>query len=86
MINPGYAAGYSQESVPLHDQRSDALPGYPEAQKPVVQYTTVNVVTEHPRDHVIWSLWCFLNGNPCCLGLAALIFSIKVSSRPRASP
>uniref|UniRef100_A0A8C6SF41 Uncharacterized protein n=1 Tax=Neogobius melanostomus TaxID=47308 RepID=A0A8C6SF41_9GOBI len=31
-------------------------------------------------DHFIWSLCCFLYSNPFCLGLAALIHSVKVSS------
>ncbi|KAI4825701.1 hypothetical protein KUCAC02_021373 [Chaenocephalus aceratus] len=42
---------------------------------PVVQYT------EPPRDHIIWSLCCFLYSNPFCLGLAALIYSIKARDR-----
>lgn len=45
-----------------------------------VPYTTVNVSTEPPKDHIIWSLFSFVYANPCCLGLAALIFSIKVGS------
>uniref|UniRef100_A0A3P9I233 Uncharacterized protein n=1 Tax=Oryzias latipes TaxID=8090 RepID=A0A3P9I233_ORYLA len=32
-------------------------------------------------DHIIWSLCCFLYSNPLCLGLAALIFSIKSRDR-----
>uniref|UniRef100_A0A3B3HPQ1 Uncharacterized protein n=1 Tax=Oryzias latipes TaxID=8090 RepID=A0A3B3HPQ1_ORYLA len=34
-----------------------------------------------PKDHIIWSLCCFLYSNPLCLGLAALIFSIKSRDR-----
>ncbi|KPP66390.1 hypothetical protein Z043_115110 [Scleropages formosus] len=30
------------------------------------------------RDHIVWSLCNFFYMNPCCLGLAALIYSIKV--------
>uniref|UniRef100_A0A3B4FKL2 Uncharacterized protein n=1 Tax=Pundamilia nyererei TaxID=303518 RepID=A0A3B4FKL2_9CICH len=45
----------------------------------LVQHTSVNIVTEPPKDHFIWSLLCFAYLNPCCLGLAALIYSIKVS-------
>uniref|UniRef100_A0A3P9LID9 Uncharacterized protein n=1 Tax=Oryzias latipes TaxID=8090 RepID=A0A3P9LID9_ORYLA len=37
--------------------------------------------TEPPKDHIIWSLCCFLYSNPLCLGLAALIFSIKSRDR-----
>ncbi|XP_056454149.1 dispanin subfamily A member 2b-like [Gadus chalcogrammus] len=38
--------------------------------------TIVNPV-EHPRDYVVWSICSFFHANPFCLGLAALIFSIK---------
>uniref|UniRef100_A0A3B4A1Z0 Uncharacterized protein n=1 Tax=Periophthalmus magnuspinnatus TaxID=409849 RepID=A0A3B4A1Z0_9GOBI len=34
-----------------------------------------------PKDHIIWSLCCFLYFNPCCLGLAALICSVKARDR-----
>ncbi|CAL8295912.1 unnamed protein product [Boreogadus saida] len=43
------------------------------------QDTVVTIVNpvEHPRDYVVWSICSFFHANPCCLGLAALIFSIK---------
>ncbi|KAI4825708.1 hypothetical protein KUCAC02_021379, partial [Chaenocephalus aceratus] len=47
----------------------------------VVQCTPVSVPPEPPRDHIIWSLCCLFYSNPCCLGLAALIFSIKARDR-----
>ncbi|XP_076742172.1 dispanin subfamily A member 2b [Maylandia zebra] len=47
----------------------------------LVQHTSVNIVTEPPKDHIIWSLLCFAYSNPCCLGLAALIYSIKARDR-----
>ncbi|XP_068595429.1 dispanin subfamily A member 2b-like [Brachionichthys hirsutus] len=47
----------------------------------VVQYTTVSVSSEPPKDHILWSLCCFVYYNPCCLGLAALIYSIKARDR-----
>lgn len=59
---------------PAQVQGSEGLPG-----AAPVQYTTVNIPAEPPKDHIIWSLCCFVYSNPCCLGLAALIFSIKVS-------
>uniref|UniRef100_A0A3Q3SZI7 Uncharacterized protein n=1 Tax=Mastacembelus armatus TaxID=205130 RepID=A0A3Q3SZI7_9TELE len=34
-----------------------------------------------PRDHIVWSLLTFLYCNPCCLGLAAVIYSIKARDR-----
>uniref|UniRef100_A0A8C5AUU1 Uncharacterized protein n=1 Tax=Gadus morhua TaxID=8049 RepID=A0A8C5AUU1_GADMO len=42
-------------------------------------YTVVTIVNpvEHPRDYVVWSIFSFFYGNTFCLGLAALIFSIK---------
>ncbi|XP_039663597.1 dispanin subfamily A member 2b-like isoform X3 [Perca fluviatilis] len=67
--------GHPAENVPLQG-RYDGLPGLPGGST-VIQYTTVNMPPEPPKDHIIWSLCCFLYSNPCCLGLAALIFSIK---------
>ncbi|XP_037622736.1 dispanin subfamily A member 2b-like [Sebastes umbrosus] len=72
-MNP---AGYPIENVP--SQRTyDGQHGGPTT----VQYTTLNIETEPPKDHIIWSLLCFMYSNPCCLGLAALIFSIKARDR-----
>ncbi|XP_028440653.1 dispanin subfamily A member 2b-like [Perca flavescens] len=68
--------GHPAENVPL-EGRYDGLPGG----STVIQYTTVNMTPEPPKDHIIWSLCCFLYSNPCCLGLAALIFSIKARDR-----
>ncbi|XP_076588108.1 interferon-induced transmembrane protein 1-like [Chaetodon auriga] len=75
-MNP---AGHPAEAVPMQG-RYDGLPGQPGAAT-VVQYTTVNITSEPPQDHIIWSLCCFVYSNPCCLGLAALIFSIKARDR-----
>ncbi|XP_071362303.1 interferon-induced transmembrane protein 3-like [Trachinotus anak] len=47
----------------------------------LVQYTTVNITTELPRDHIIWSLLNFMFSPPCCLGLVAVIYSIKARDR-----
>uniref|UniRef100_A0A668RDH5 Uncharacterized protein n=1 Tax=Oreochromis aureus TaxID=47969 RepID=A0A668RDH5_OREAU len=45
----------------------------------LVQHTNVNIITEPRKDHIIWSLLCFVYSYPCCccFGLAALIYSIK---------
>ncbi|KAG7232250.1 hypothetical protein INR49_009534 [Caranx melampygus] len=44
----------------------------------MVPYTTVNISKERPpRDHIVWSLLSFLFFPPCCLGLAAVIYSFK---------
>lgn len=67
-------AGHPAEDVPLKG-RYEGL-GQPGG---VVQYTTVNINTDPPSDHIIWSLCCLIYSNICCLGLAAFIFSIKVS-------
>ncbi|XP_014895662.1 dispanin subfamily A member 2b-like [Poecilia latipinna] len=42
-----------------------------------VQHTVVNVPTEPTRDYLVWSLCSFVYGNIFCLGLAALIYSVK---------
>ncbi|NXE98227.1 IFM1 protein, partial [Menura novaehollandiae] len=34
-----------------------------------------------PRDHLVWSICTTLYGNVCCLGLLALIFSVKSRDR-----
>ncbi len=71
---PGQHGQHGQPGQPgQHGQHGQ--PGVATA----VQYTTVNMPAELPKDHIIWSLLCFVYSNPCCLGLAALIFSIKVS-------
>ncbi|XP_026221861.1 dispanin subfamily A member 2b-like [Anabas testudineus] len=71
-MNPQHPA----ESVPLQTERYGGVPAQPGAPT-MVQYTSVNVTTEPPKDYIIWSLCCFVYSNPFCLGLAALIFSIK---------
>ncbi|XP_051807752.1 dispanin subfamily A member 2b-like [Acanthochromis polyacanthus] len=47
----------------------------------MVQHTTVNIIEEPPQDHIIWSIFSFVHMNPCCLGLAALIHSVKARDR-----
>ncbi|XP_029992958.1 dispanin subfamily A member 2b-like [Sphaeramia orbicularis] len=54
-------------------------PGQP-AGPSVVQHTVVNI-SEPPKDHIIWSICTLFYGNPCCLGLAALIYSVKARDR-----
>ncbi|XP_023255996.1 dispanin subfamily A member 2b-like [Seriola lalandi dorsalis] len=72
--------GQPAEVVPLQVGRNDGPPGQP-GTSAVVEYTTVNIHTEPPPDHIIWSLCCFAHCNPCCLGLAALIYSIKARDK-----
>ncbi|NP_001290318.1 dispanin subfamily A member 2b-like [Larimichthys crocea] len=71
-MNP---AGYPGDASLIG--RYEGNPGQPG----VVPYTTVNIVSDPPKDHIIWSLCCFVYSNPFCLGLAALIFSIKARDR-----
>ncbi|XP_006782516.1 interferon-induced transmembrane protein 3-like [Neolamprologus brichardi] len=66
--------------VPMQVRPYDGPSGQP-GESVLVQHTSVNIVTEPPKDHIIWSLLCFVYSNPCCLGLAALIYSIKARDR-----
>ncbi|KAK7893143.1 hypothetical protein WMY93_022295 [Mugilogobius chulae] len=50
-------------------------------QTTAVQNSSVQVMREMPKDHFIWSLICCFYYNPLCLGLAALIFSVKARDR-----
>ncbi|XP_062419040.1 dispanin subfamily A member 2b-like [Pungitius pungitius] len=76
---------YQTGSVALQG-RNEGYPG-PSAGLTAVQYTSVNMAPEAlealeaPEDHVIWSIFNLVHCNPCCLGLAALIFSIKARDR-----
>ncbi|MEQ2305182.1 hypothetical protein AMECASPLE_035036 [Ameca splendens] len=74
------ASGQTAEAVTMLGMRNDLCPGQHQ-QNLMVQYSTLEVTTERPMDHIIWSLCSFVYGNPCCLGLAALIFSIKARDR-----
>ncbi|XP_038827838.1 dispanin subfamily A member 2b-like [Salvelinus namaycush] len=38
-------------------------------------------VVPQPRDHIIWSICSLVYGNPCCLGMLAVYFSIKSRDR-----
>ncbi|XP_056272350.1 interferon-induced transmembrane protein 5-like isoform X2 [Pseudoliparis swirei] len=66
-------ARYPTENVQL--ERSDGYRGVPGVTTSV-HYTTV--APGAPSDHVVWSICSFIHLNPCCLGLLALIFSIKL--------
>ncbi|XP_053175806.1 dispanin subfamily A member 2b-like [Scomber japonicus] len=72
--------GYSADAFPLQGERMVGIPAQPEAAT-IVQYTTVNVTSDPPKDHIIWSLCCFVYFNPLCLGLAALVYSFKARDR-----
>ncbi|XP_016524329.1 dispanin subfamily A member 2b-like [Poecilia formosa] len=80
-MNPGYSsAPYSAETVALQGRRHEVSPGQ-SGGLTGVQHTIVNVPTEPTRDYLVWSLWNFVYGNFCCLGLAALICSVKARDR-----
>ncbi|KAM6925736.1 interferon-induced transmembrane protein 1-like [Lycodopsis pacificus] len=89
-MNP---VSYPYENFALQGKNDGlpAQPGYPgelgqpgQPGGPMVQYTTVNIVSEAPRDHVIWSIYNLFHWNPCCLGLVALLYSIKARDRKMA--
>ncbi|KAM4554106.1 dispanin subfamily A member 2b-like [Fundulus diaphanus] len=76
-MNPGYSTeAYPAEAVALQDKDNDGFHGQPGGPR-VVQHTTVNIPSEPQKDHLVWSLCSFVYANVCCLGLAALIFSVK---------
>ncbi|KAL4005470.1 hypothetical protein ACER0C_005183 [Sarotherodon galilaeus] len=74
---------YPTETVPLQGVSYGELP----IQPTVVQQTAVNintdkpVIIEYPQDHIMWSICCFVYANPFCLGLVALLYSIKARDR-----
>nr|XP_020478146.1 dispanin subfamily A member 2b-like [Monopterus albus] len=72
--------GQQAEAVPLQVGRYDVPPGQPGG--PVmVQYTTVTISTDPPKDHIIWSIFNLVYGNVFCFGLAALFHSVKARDR-----
>lgn len=73
MMNPAKAP---VDTVPMLGPSEGFLGGPPRAPHPC---TVVNIPAEPPKDHIIWSIICFSYHNICCLGLAALIYSFKVS-------
>ncbi|XP_025765082.1 dispanin subfamily A member 2b isoform X2 [Oreochromis niloticus] len=74
---------YPTEAVPLQGVSYGELP----IQPTVIQQTAVNintdkpVIIEYPQDHIMWSICCFVYANPFCLGLVALLYSIKARDR-----
>ncbi|XP_012715524.1 dispanin subfamily A member 2b [Fundulus heteroclitus] len=76
-MNPGYPTeAYPAEAVALQASGNDGFHGQPGGPR-VVQHTTVNILSEPQKDHLVWSLCSFVYANVCCLGLAALVFSVK---------
>uniref|UniRef100_A0A669B4X4 Uncharacterized protein n=1 Tax=Oreochromis niloticus TaxID=8128 RepID=A0A669B4X4_ORENI len=77
---------YPTEAVPLQGVSYGELP----IQPTVIQQTAVNintdkpVIIEYPQDHIMWSICCFVYANPFCLGLVALLYSIKARDRKMA--
>uniref|UniRef100_A0A803SNR8 Interferon induced transmembrane protein 10 n=1 Tax=Anolis carolinensis TaxID=28377 RepID=A0A803SNR8_ANOCA len=55
-------------------REQDRTEGAPEAGP---RPATLVSLRRMPRDYLVWSLFTFFYGNFCCLGLAALVFSIK---------
>uniref|UniRef100_A0A3B3DIF3 Uncharacterized protein n=2 Tax=Oryzias melastigma TaxID=30732 RepID=A0A3B3DIF3_ORYME len=78
MFNP---PGYHGEAVPLQDTPHHMYPGQFHGPTAAGGQHNFVLLSEPPRDHIIWSLFCFFYSNPFCLGLTALIFSIKSRDR-----
>uniref|UniRef100_A0A3B3CW87 Uncharacterized protein n=1 Tax=Oryzias melastigma TaxID=30732 RepID=A0A3B3CW87_ORYME len=81
-MNPVYPnAPLQGEAVPLQGGPYPTYPG--QFHGPTAAGGQHNFVlqSEPPRDHIIWSIFCFFYSNPFCLGLAALVFSIKSRDR-----
>uniref|UniRef100_A0A3P9LHW8 Uncharacterized protein n=1 Tax=Oryzias latipes TaxID=8090 RepID=A0A3P9LHW8_ORYLA len=72
--------GYPQD-VPLQETPDHMYPGQLHGTTAAGGQNIIVLQAEPPKDHIIWSLCCFLYSNPLCLGLAALIFSIKSRDR-----
>ncbi|XP_043981386.1 interferon-induced transmembrane protein 1-like [Gambusia affinis] len=62
------------------DYSNNASPGQPGGPTGV-QHIIVNVPPEPPTDYLVWSLCTFVYANFCCLGLGALISSVKARDR-----
>lgn len=43
--------------------------------------TIVVTMPAHPPDFIVWSVASLFYGNPCCLGMLAFYFSVKVSGK-----
>uniref|UniRef100_A0A3B3H601 Uncharacterized protein n=1 Tax=Oryzias latipes TaxID=8090 RepID=A0A3B3H601_ORYLA len=70
----------SNGAVRLHEP-PDHMSLRPHATTAAGGHNTIVLQAEPPKDHIIWSLCSFFYFNPMCLGLAALIFSIKSRDR-----
>lgn len=90
LLSSSCTMSYRPDSVPL--QEAVVCPSYPGAggaQYPGAggggqrgfQYTVLEAPQKMPRDHFIWSLCCLLHFNPCCLGFAALLHSVKARDK-----
>lgn len=74
---------YQPEFVPMKGNkymRLEDTHGAPKFQHTVVLGQPQPVVPQ-PRDHIIWSLCSLVYGNPFCLGMLAVYFSIKSRDR-----
>uniref|UniRef100_A0A8C7U970 Uncharacterized protein n=1 Tax=Oncorhynchus mykiss TaxID=8022 RepID=A0A8C7U970_ONCMY len=69
---------YQPEFVPMKENKYTH--GVAKFQHTVVLGQPQPVVPQ-PRDHIIWSLCSLVYGNPFCLGMLAVYFSIKSRDR-----
>lgn len=72
-MNP---AGHPAETFQMLGPCEGFPRGPPGAPHP---YTVVNLPDDPPKDYFVWSICNVFYYNMCCLGLAALIYSVKVS-------
>ncbi|KAG7273434.1 hypothetical protein CRUP_023659 [Coryphaenoides rupestris] len=59
-----------QQSVPMHQSSMEHT-------VVTMGSTTALVVEQHPRDHLVWSIFNLVHMNPCCLALVALYYSVR---------
>lgn len=60
-----HKTSYDQEDVPLQVITHSAP----------IQHQVLTIPV--PSDHIVWSIFSLIYCNPCCLGLVALLFSVK---------
>ncbi|XP_048828218.1 interferon-induced transmembrane protein 1-like isoform X3 [Brienomyrus brachyistius] len=70
---------YQSEMLPMQTSNSERL--YEPGKRPMNPQELRMASTSPLRDHILWSLFSFIQCNPCCLGFIALYYSIKARDR-----
>uniref|UniRef100_A0A8C7XU96 Uncharacterized protein n=1 Tax=Oryzias sinensis TaxID=183150 RepID=A0A8C7XU96_9TELE len=82
-MNPVYPnAPLSAEDVPLQGTPQHMYPGQLHTTTAAGGHNTIVLQAEPPKDHIIWSLCCFLYSNPLCLGLAVFKRDLNTGRDP----